>query len=107
MVELASPCRLTRAGAGSCLQTYFDPRPGDVYFFEEEELISLHSEKTSFRARIVLRREDASFPDLVMEWSCKMVLQKPARCPLHTSMHACVLSIRNRKIYGVVSTTIC
>ena len=55
------------ARCGSCLQAYFDPRPGDVYFFEEEELISQHSEKTSFRARVVLRRKNASFPDLVME----------------------------------------
>jgi len=63
----------------SCLQDNLHPKPGDVYWWEEEQLTSLNTEKTSYRARLILRLKSSRKDDCVMQWSSKMVVKKAAR----------------------------
>jgi hypothetical protein len=62
----------------SALAEHFHPKAGDVYWWDEEELISNNSEKTSYRARMVIRLKSKGI-DHVMGWSSKLAFRKPAR----------------------------
>ncbi len=63
----------------SCLDATLRPKPGDVYWWEEEQLTSINTEKASYRARLILRVKSSGKDDCIMPWSSKMAVTKAAR----------------------------
>lgn len=75
-------CAVLTLWISSALSEQFNPKPGDVYWWDEEQLIPNnypYSDKASYRARLVIRLKSKGI-DHVMGWSSKLTLLKVARC---------------------------
>ena len=73
------PCADGKGVLHSCLDATLRPKLGDVYWWEEEQLTSLNTEKASYRARLILRVKSSGRDDCIMPWSSKMAVNKAAR----------------------------
>ena len=75
-------CTVLTLWMSSALSEHFNPKPGDVYWWDEEQLIPNnypYSDKASYRARLVIRLKSKGI-DHVMGWSSKLAFLKVARC---------------------------